>query len=113
MSKAERQARARSVLDDLPAEYGSAWTIVQRLMHECVRPNWRYLVVTVVAMAVTAGTAGVLPFLLQKVADDVFVGKDSRLLYLLPVLVVLVMSLRGLSDWATSISEAWLGTKVV
>jgi subfamily B ATP-binding cassette protein MsbA len=58
-------------------------------------------------------TGGALPFLLQRVADDVFVGKNPSLLLVLPALVFLIMALRAGADWISTVAEAALGTKIV
>jgi subfamily B ATP-binding cassette protein MsbA len=99
--------------DSLTADHGSPWRVLARLVRECVLPNWKILVVSIVAMTFTAATAGALPFLLQKVADDIFVARDATLLFVLPALVLALMLVRALADWVATVSEAWLGTKVV
>jgi subfamily B ATP-binding cassette protein MsbA len=64
-------------------------------------------------MTFTAATAGALPFILQKVADEIFVAKDPSLLFVLPAALVVLMTLRAAAEWVASVSEARLGTKVV
>lgn len=116
MGKAEPKQRSAGEVDrfgGLPDDGGSAWALLQRLVRECMLPNWRLLAATILATIATAATAGALPFLLQRVADDIFVAKDARLLFVLPALVVVVMSFRAMADWAATISAALLGTKVV
>jgi subfamily B ATP-binding cassette protein MsbA len=99
--------------DALAANADPGWRIMARLLRESILPNWRILAAIVSAMVVTAATTGVLPFLLQKVGDDIFIGKDSRVLYIVPLAVVAIMSLRAVADWVATISDARLGTKVV
>ena len=99
--------------DHLPSGDDSAWAVLQRLVRECVLPHWRMLAVAIAAMVATAASSGALPFLLQKVADGIFVGGDERLLYVLPGLIVLVMALRAMAAWLATVTEAWIGTKVV
>src|SRR5688572_2675892 len=78
MAKSETKVRTGGFggQDSLSADYDSAWPVITRLLRECVFPNWRILVVSIAAMTFTAATAGALPFILQRVADEIFVAKD-------------------------------------
>src|SRR5688572_22751958 len=103
-SKPARRARAS---DSLAADDPAGWPVVKRLLRESMFPNWRILLVAATAMTATAATAGVLPFLLQRVGDELFVAKNERLIYVLPVLVFVVMTFRAAADWVSTVSEAW------
>jgi subfamily B ATP-binding cassette protein MsbA len=99
--------------DSAGSERGAQWRSFARLIREFVLVHWGVLAIGVGAMTVTAATAGVLPFLLQKVGDEVFVEKDSTLLFVLPVLVILVMFVRAAADWVSTVAEGSLGTKIM
>jgi len=87
--------------------------LIVRLARECILPQWRILLVTLAAMVAVAMTSGALPLLLQRVADDIFVAKNADQLYVLPALILVVMTFRAAAEWVTTVSEAHLGTKVV
>jgi len=99
--------------DALEAEDRPAGAVVRRLVREMILPHRRVLLLAVVCMAATAATNGMLPFLMQVIADEVFVAKDERLLYAMPLAVVGVMLLRGVVDWVARVAEAWLGNRIV
>jgi subfamily B ATP-binding cassette protein MsbA len=99
--------------DGQPASGRAARAIFLRVIRECVWPHKRLMLILLIAMSFTAATAGALPFILQKVGDGIFVKKSTTLLFTLPLLVLLVMTLRAAADWATTVTEASLGTKVV
>nr|WP_281351642.1 ABC transporter ATP-binding protein [Propylenella binzhouense] len=92
---------------------GSTRAVLTRLFRESVLPNWKVLVLGLAAMVATAATSGVLPFLMQMVADEVFVAKNEQLLFVLPGLVILVMTFRAAADWVSQVADAWLGNQVV
>lgn len=96
-----------------PSKPHAARSIFARVVRECVWPHGRPIAILICSMAITAGTVGALPFLLQQVGDGIFVQKDRTLLFVLPLLVVFVMTLRAAADWATTVTEASLGTRVV
>lgn len=90
-----------------------AWPLFKRILLECIFPHWRLLILALCTMAFTAATAGVLPFLLQRIGDDVFVAKDERMVVVLPLLVVGLIGIRASSAWLTAVIEASLSTKIV
>ncbi len=97
----------------MPAEPGPPWPIVARLVRETLFPNWKTVLIIGAAIVAVAATGGALPFLLQRVADDVFVSKDPSLLLVLPAAILGITALRAASDWGASVAEASLGTKIV
>ena len=104
-SLTEPARRATRLRQPSPPTTVRTGRVVARLLRECMLPNWRVLAVAVAAMAVTAATAGALPFLLQRVADErVRRQGRRRLLFVLPVLVVVVMSFRAGADWVVDAS---------
>ena len=91
----------------------SRWPVFVRLMRECVLPRWRTAAIIIAAMTVNSATAGVMPFLLQRVGDDVFVAKNEALVFVLPALIVLAVVVRALSDWVSAVAEGSLSTRMV
>ena len=66
-----------------------------RLIRECVLPHWRIVSISVGAMLVSAATAGAMPFLLQRVGDDVFVAKNATLSSCCRLLIVAAVVVRA------------------
>jgi subfamily B ATP-binding cassette protein MsbA len=87
--------------------------VFRRLIRECIAPHWALVAISVGAMIVAAATAGAVPFVLQKVGDDVFVAKNATYVVLLPALLVVAVLIRAISDWVSTVAEASLGTKIV
>ena len=90
-----------------------SWSVFARIVRECIKPHWRLFAISAGCMAITSATSGAMPLLLQRMGDDVFVGKNPTLLALLPILVVLVITVRALCGWLGSVADASLGTKIV
>jgi subfamily B ATP-binding cassette protein MsbA len=113
-AEAARSHRGDSGLfDNLAVDHGRSWPVIVRLIRETLLPNWKRVLLIFAAIVALAISGGALPFLLQRVADDVFVGKDPGLLLILPALVVSVMVLRAAADWVSAVAESSLGTKIV
>src|SRR4029079_8240478 len=99
--------------DALLEQDHSRWPVFVRLARECVAPRWAIVAISVGSMIFSAATAGVVPFVLQKVGDDVFVAKNSSYVLVLPAVLVVVVLWRAIADWVSTVAEASLGTKIV
>jgi subfamily B ATP-binding cassette protein MsbA len=99
--------------DDLLEQNHSRRPVFVRLARECIAPHWPTVTIAIAAMVVAAATAGVVPFVLQKVGDDVFVEKNATLVFLLPAILVVAVVVRAVADWVATVAEASLGSKIV
>ncbi len=91
----------------------SRWPVFVRVVRECLMPHWKTLSIVIAAMVVNSATAGVMPFLLKHVGDDVFVAKNEALVFILPALIVVAVMIRALSDWVSDVADGSLSTKMV
>jgi subfamily B ATP-binding cassette protein MsbA len=64
-------------------------------------------------MLAYGATDGAIPFLVQRVMDDVFVEKDLTVLAYLPWLIVLVFALRGLLSFGQSYLSDYVGLRII
>lgn len=90
-----------------------AGRVVLRILREFVYPRRRMVIRSLLLMGFVAATTGALPFLLQKAADHIFIGKDARLLYLLPPVVVVVMAARSIAEYLGRMNEARISGEIV
>lgn len=79
-------------------------------MHKPYR--WR-LLLAFIAMAVTAGTEPVVPYIFQVLLDKGFVGKPAFSLWLVPVAVIGIFVIRGASTFASSYLMTWVTTRIL
>jgi subfamily B ATP-binding cassette protein MsbA len=111
--KTTAPARPGFSFDTLLEADHSRMPVFMRLVREFVLPRWPVLLIALGSMVANAATAGIMPFLLQKVGDEVFVNKNAALLYLLPALIVLTVAIRAVSSWVSTVTEGSIGTRVV
>ncbi|TWC67248.1 lipid A export permease/ATP-binding protein MsbA [Herbaspirillum sp. SJZ099] len=83
-----------------------------RLLHMHKPYRWR-LVLAFIAMAVTAGTEPVVPYIFQVLLDKGFVGKPAFSLWLVPVAVIGIFVIRGASTFASSYLMTWVTTRIL
>ncbi len=88
-------------------------TFVARVYREHLRHRWKLLALSLSSMVFVALTTGTLPFLIQRAADDVFVGQSRTVLYVLPLVVIAVIATKGIAEYVSKVSEAQIGNRVV
>ncbi|MBM3544300.1 MAG: ATP-binding cassette domain-containing protein [Alphaproteobacteria bacterium] len=102
---------ARSA-DELQVEY-STRDIVIRVWREHLRPRMGLLSIAVIAMLLTAGTTGAIPFLIQRTADDVFVAKNADMVYWITAAIVVVTVIKAIAEYVADVTVAYLGHRFV
>jgi len=73
-----------------------------------VRFGW-----VIVAMMISAATEPLIPALLKPLLDEGFVAKDPAIIQSLPIWLILLATLRGLSTFASQVGLTWVATRVV
>ncbi len=99
--------------DSLHAPIMSVRQVVARLFRDFILPRWRLLAFAVVTMTFVAATTGALPFLIQNAADEIFVGKDPAMLYVVPLAVLLVMVVRSAAEYGSRVAESYIGARII
>lgn len=74
---------------------------------------WPYFILGMVCMVGFGATDGVLPFLVQRVIDDVFTRKDQVALTYLPAVIVAIFAFRGLMNFGQSYLNDYVGLRII
>jgi len=74
---------------------------------------WPYFTIAMVCMAGYSATSGALPFLVQRVIDDVFAQKDKTSLFYLPFLIIGVFAFRGLVNFGDNYLTDYVGLRII
>src|SRR4030066_1987347 len=78
-----------------------------------VKPYWKKLVVAMVCMIfvslLTAGQA----WLVKPAIDDVFIDKDTKKLFLIPIAVILLFLIKGIFDYGQAYLMNFVGLRVI
>lgn len=78
-----------------------------------VVPYWRVFALAIMSMAIAAASEPAFPALLQPLLDGSFIKKDETLITLMPLLLILLFVIRGIVSYVSSVSMAWIASKVV
>jgi subfamily B ATP-binding cassette protein MsbA len=74
---------------------------------------WPYFTLGMVCMLGFGATDGTIPFLVQRIMDDVFARKDQTALTYLPVLVIGIFAFRGLMNFGQSYLNDYVGLRII
>ena len=74
---------------------------------------WPYFGLAMLCMVVFGATDGALPFLVERIMDDVFTLKDPSALRYLPIIIVALFAFRGLMNFGQSYLTDYVGLRIV
>lgn len=100
-------------IDSLHLRQMSTWEVVRRIAVELLRPRLRIILFGLAAMLVVAATTAAIPFMIQLAADEVFTNRNEDLLYVLPLSIVAIISIKGVAEYVSAVAEAYVGHRVV
>ena len=98
--------------DELQVDYQTG-EIVLRIWKEHLRPRIGLLALASFAMLLTAATTGAIPFLIQRTADDVFVGKSAQMVYWITGAIVVVTIVKAIAEYVADVTVNYLGNRFI
>ena len=74
--------------------------------------RWTFAI-SIVGMVITAATEVAFPALIKVMTDGSFVDKDPFLMKMVPIAIVAIFTVRGISSFVSGYAIQWVGNKVV
>jgi len=90
----------------------SGWQVYRRLLGY-VGAHWGVAVLAIAGMIITGGTQAAFAWLVKPMLDAGFVERDSQVLRLIPLAVLLVFLVRGITSFAAEYGMSWISRKVI
>lgn len=87
--------------------------LVDRLVREFLRPYLGRMVLALACMGLMAGATAANAWLMEPMLDRVFVAHDERLLLLIPLAVIVLALVKGLTNYWQSVLMTTVGQRVV
>lgn len=78
-----------------------------------VKPYWKAFALAVLGMVATAATEPVFPALMKHLLDSGFQTQDKRLVWAIPLGIVLLFVVRGILSFCTAYLMTWISTNLV
>ncbi|MCH8239438.1 MAG: ABC transporter ATP-binding protein [Proteobacteria bacterium] len=98
--------------DVLQADY-STREVIERIWREHLRPRLGLLILSGITLAFAAATTGAIPFLIQMVADDVFIAKKSEMIYPIMGFIILITTTKALTEYISTVTVGYLGHRFI
>ncbi|MBT9567792.1 MAG: lipid A export permease/ATP-binding protein MsbA [Thiobacillus sp.] len=78
-----------------------------------VKPYWRMFALSIFALVLTAATEPLLPALFKPLLDQGFVAKDRDFIRWIPILLLALFLVRGVTSFISTYCMAWVGSRLV
>ncbi|MBL6957950.1 MAG: ATP-binding cassette domain-containing protein [Rhodospirillales bacterium] len=86
---------------------------MRRLLGESVRPYIGWIALAVFFMALMAGATAFSAWLMKPVFNDVLIGKNEELLWLVGGAVLVAFTVKGVANYAQSVLMSYVGMKII
>ena len=106
---AEAPARAPA----FPAFAGGSRALLRRLITNHVWPHAGRIVAAVLCMAFAAGATAINAWLMEPVLDDVFVQRNTTMLYVVPLLVIAAALVKGGGTYGQAVLMNQVGQRII
>ena len=84
-----------------------------RTLLRLIADSWRRLAVATACLILVAASTSASAYLIKPALDDVFIRKDTRMLMLIPVAVVVLYLLRGLGMYGQGYLMTYVGQDII
>lgn len=95
-----------------PTEWQKSRALYLRLLGY-VKPYWRMFALSIVALVLTAATEPLLPALFKPLLDEGFVAKNEAFIKWIPILLLALFLVRGVTSFVSTYCMAWVGSRLV
>jgi len=84
-----------------------------RRLLDLVKPYWVKIVLAMACMGIVSLLTAAQAFLVKPALDDVFLKKDARMLFLLPLAIIALFLLKGAFDYGQAYLMNFVGLRIV
>jgi subfamily B ATP-binding cassette protein MsbA len=99
--------------DNDRAGHKSTAVLMGRLIRESVRPYAGWLLMAVMAMGAVAGSTALSAWLMEPVVNDVFIGRDRAMLWLVGGAVFATFAVKGIANYAQAALMSRVGFAII
>ena len=95
-----------------PTEWQKSRALYLRLLGY-VKPYWRMFALSLFALVLTAATEPMLPALFKPLLDEGFVARNEAFIKWIPILLLALFLVRGVTSFVSTYCMAWVGSRLV
>lgn len=88
-------------------------TVLLKRIGSLVWPYRRVMLISLVAMVLTAALEPVLPALLKPLIDSSLIAKDPQAQWLIPLALLVAFTIKGLTDYVSQVASQWVAQQAI
>jgi len=78
-----------------------------------VAPYWKVFMLAILSIVVVAATEPAIPALMKPLLDGSFIKKDPETIRLMPILLILLFLVRGVTNYSSAVALNWVSGRVI
>ena len=91
----------------------SNYYILSRIFENYVKKNSRKLIISIICMIIVSATTALNAWMMQPVLDDIFIDKNESLILIIPLAILLIAVVKGISSYIQSVLMSFVGYRLV
>lgn len=78
-----------------------------------IKPYWKVVILTLITLIITASMEPLMPALLKPLVDDSLIAKDPEAILHIPLLIMLVFVIKGITEYISKVTSEWVAHKAI
>lgn len=91
----------------------SNYYILSRIFENYVKKHSRKLIISIICMIIVSATTALNAWMMQPVLDDIFIDKNESLILIIPLAILLIAVVKGISSYIQSVLMSFVGYRLV
>ena len=91
----------------------SNYYILSRIFKNYVKKHSRKLIISIICMIIVSATTALNAWMMQPVLDDIFIDKNESLILIIPLAILLIAVVKGISSYIQSVLMSFVGYRLV
>ena len=87
--------------------------LVSRIIKEYVKKHLSILLIALFCMVIVSATTAINAWMMQPVLDDIFIEKNEKLMFVIPIVVLVVAIFKGVASYFQSVLMSFIGYRIV
>ena len=91
----------------------STRNLLLRIFTNYIRKHSQKIFIAVICMIIVSATTAINAWMMQPVLDDIFINKDKSLILVIPLAILIIAIIKGISSYIQSILMSFVSYKIV
>ena len=91
----------------------STRNLLLRIFKNYIRKHSQKILIAVICMIIVSATTAINAWMMQPVLDDIFINKDKSLILIIPLAILIIAIIKGISSYIQSILMSFVSYKIV